>query len=136
MNGKLRGCIGRFQPNKPLYEVVRDMTISASTKDYRFKPVRTYELDEIELEISVLTPMVQISDPAEIKLGQHGIYIKKGANSGTFLPQVAETTGWNREEFLGHCARDKANIGWFGWKDAELYIYEALVFKEEEPHNK
>jgi AmmeMemoRadiSam system protein B/AmmeMemoRadiSam system protein A len=136
INGKLRGCIGSFRPGKPLYEVVRDMAISASTKDYRFKPVRTEELDEIELEISVLTPMVRISDPDEIKLGQHGIYIKKGANSGTFLPQVAETTGWNREEFLGHCARDKANIGWYGWKDADLFIYEALVFKEEEHHNK
>ena len=135
INGKLRGCIGSFQPGKPLYEVVRDMTISASTKDYRFKPVRKDELDEIELEISVLTPMVKISDPSEIKLGQHGIYIKKGSNSGTFLPQVAEQTGWNLEEFLGHCARDKAQIGWYGWKDADLYIYEALVFKEGDHKN-
>ncbi|MFC2098299.1 AmmeMemoRadiSam system protein B [Bacteroidota bacterium] len=131
-NGELRGCIGRFQPDKPLYEVVRDMAISASTKDYRFKPVKAGELDEIELEISVLTPLEPISDPSEIKLGQHGIYIKKGHNSGTFLPQVATQTGWNLEEFLGHCARDKAQIGWFGWKDAELYIYEALIFTEED----
>ncbi len=129
-NGKLRGCIGRFQPDLPLYEVVRDMTISASTKDYRFKPVTPEELDEIELEISVLTPLVPISDPSEIKLGVHGIYMKKGPNSGTFLPQVARQTGWNLEEFLGHCARDKAQIGWYGWKDAELSVYEALVFKE------
>jgi AmmeMemoRadiSam system protein B/AmmeMemoRadiSam system protein A len=129
-NGQLRGCIGRFRPDKPLYEVVRDMTISASTKDFRFKPVKTEELDEIELEISVLTPLERISDPSEIKLGQHGIYIRRGSNSGTFLPQVATQTGWNLEEFLGHCARDKAQIGWYGWKDAELYIYEALVFHE------
>jgi len=131
-NGKLRGCIGRFQPEKPLYEVVRDMAISASTKDFRFKPVEAGELDEIELEISVLTPLELINDPSEINLGQHGIYIKKGSNSGTFLPQVATQTGWNLEEFLGHCAKDKAQIGWYGWKDAELYVYEALVFKEED----
>ncbi len=131
-NGQLRGCIGRFQPDRPLYEVVRDMTISASTKDYRFKPVVPEELDEIELEISVLTPLVLINDPSEIILGRHGVYIKKGLNSGTFLPQVAEQTGWNLEEFLGHCARDKAQIGWYGWKDAELYVYEALVFKEKD----
>ena len=134
-NGKLRGCIGRFQPDKPLCEVVRDMAISASTKDYRFKPVEAAELDEIELEISVLTPLEKITDPEKINLGQHGIYIKKGSNSGTFLPQVATQTGWNLEEFLGHCARDKAGIGWDGWKEADLYIYEAVIFTEEEFHH-
>ncbi len=131
-NGNLRGCIGRFQPEQPLYQVVRDMTISASTKDYRFKPVTPAELEEIELEISVLTPLVRIQDPSEIMLGLHGIYIKKGSNSGTFLPQVATQTGWTLEEFLGHCARDKAQIGWNGWKDAEIYTYEALIFSEHE----
>jgi AmmeMemoRadiSam system protein B/AmmeMemoRadiSam system protein A len=131
-DGQLRGCIGRFQPDIPLWEVVRDMAISASTKDYRFKPVEAGELDDIELEISVLTPLVRISDPSEIILGKHGIYLKKGSSSGTFLPQVATQTGWNLEEFLGHCARDKAQIGWYGWKDAEIYVYEALVFHEEE----
>ncbi len=134
--GKLRGCIGRFQPDKPLCEVVRDMAISASTKDYRFSPVKASELDEIDLEISVLTPLKPISDPEEIKLGQHGIYIKKGSSSGTFLPQVATETGWNLEEFLGHCARDKAHIGWEGWKEADLFTYEALIFTEEEFHHK
>ncbi|KPL20591.1 MAG: hypothetical protein AMS23_10705 [Bacteroides sp. SM1_62] len=131
-NGNLRGCIGRFEPDQPLYQVVRDMTISASTKDYRFKPVTPAELDEIELEISVLTPLIRIQDPSEIMLGLHGIYIKKGAKSGTFLPQVATQTGWTLEEFLGHCARDKVHIGWYGWKDAEIYTYEALIFSEHE----
>ncbi len=131
-DGKLRGCIGRFQPNKPLYELVRDLAISASTKDYRFKPVESGELENIELEISVLTPLEKITDPEEIKLGEHGIYIKKGSSSGTFLPQVATQTGWNLEEFLGHCARDKARIGWDGWKEADLYIYESLIFTEKE----
>ena len=68
----------------------------------------------------------------ELKLGTHGVYIRKGNRSGTFLPQVATETGWSKEEFLGHCARDKAGLAWDGWKDAELYVYEALVFGENE----
>jgi uncharacterized protein (TIGR00296 family) len=90
------------------------------------------EFKEIDIEISVLTPMRKISSIDEFQLGKHGIYMKKGFSSGTFLPQVATETGWTKEEFLGHCAQDKAHIGWNGWKDAELYVYEAYVFGEKE----
>jgi AmmeMemoRadiSam system protein A len=131
-HGDLRGCIGRFDSNEPLYKVVQDMAVASSTQDYRFKPVGPDEIKELEIEISVLTPMRRIDSIDEIELGRHGIYIKKGFRSGTFLPQVADETGWTKEEFLGHCAQDKAGIGWDGWKDAELYIYEALVFSEKE----
>lgn len=131
-DGQLRGCIGSFVPDEPLYQVVQDMAISASTKDYRFPRVSTDELKEIDIEISVLTPLKKISSADEIVLGKHGIYMKKGYNTGTFLPQVATQTGWSLDEFLGHCARDKAGIGWYGWKDADLYTYEALIFDEKE----
>jgi len=131
-NGQLRGCIGRFEASGPLYEVVQQMAVSASTQDSRFLPVTEEEFDEIDLEISVLTPLKRIYSIDEFQLGRHGIYMKKGYASGTFLPQVAHETGWNTEEFLGHCAQDKAHIGWNGWKDAELYVYEAYVFGEEE----
>jgi AmmeMemoRadiSam system protein B/AmmeMemoRadiSam system protein A len=134
-DGRLRGCIGRFDPNEPLYKVVRDMAISASTKDYRFTPVTPPELEKIEIEISVLTPLKKIKSIDEIVLGKHGIYIRKGFQSGTFLPQVADKTGWTVEEFLGYCARDKANLGWDGWKDAEIFTYEAIIFSESRPHN-
>ena len=127
---ELRGCIGRFDPKEPLYKVVQEMALAAATQDYRFSPVRQDELTSIEIEISVLTPLQRIKTIDEIQLGKHGIYIKKGAYGGTFLPQVATETGWNKEEFLGHCAQDKAGIGWDGWKDAEIYTYEALVFGE------
>jgi MEMO1 family protein len=133
--GQLRGCIGRFDPGEPLYKVVQDMTISSATKDYRFTPVTPPELDKINIEISVLTPLQKIDDINKIVLGKHGIYIKKGFQSGTFLPQVADKTDWTVEEFLGHCARDKANIGWDGWKDAEIFIYEAIIFHESGSHN-
>jgi len=130
--GKLRGCIGRFDAKEPLYLVVQEMAISASTKDYRFPKVTADEIDELDIEISVLTPMQKIKSIDEIELGKHGIYIKKGYSSGTFLPQVATETGWSKEEFLGHCARDKAKIGWDGWKNADIFIYEALIFSEKE----
>jgi AmmeMemoRadiSam system protein B/AmmeMemoRadiSam system protein A len=130
--GKLRGCIGRFSATEPLYSVIQQMAIASATEDTRFTPVTASEIPELEIEISVLTPMKKITSIDEIVLGKHGIYIKKGWASGTFLPQVATETGWTKEEFLGHCAREKAGIGWDGWKDAEIYTYEANVFSEKE----
>ena len=131
-NHQLRGCIGRFTATEPLYKVVQQMAIASATQDTRFIPVSEKEIDDLDIEISVLTPMQRINSIDEIELGRHGIYIKKGFQSGTFLPQVATETGWDLEEFLGHCSRDKAGIGWYGWKEAEVYIYEALVFSESE----
>ena len=64
----------------------------------------------------------------EFLLHRHGIYIRKGYRSGTFLPQVADEVDWTKEEFVGHCSQDKAGLGWDGWRDAELYVYEAIVF--------
>jgi AmmeMemoRadiSam system protein B/AmmeMemoRadiSam system protein A len=126
---KLRGCIGHFNTDKPLFRVVQEMAVSAATRDYRFAGIEKEELDKIRIEISVLTPMRRIQSIKEIVLGKHGIYIKKGSSSGTFLPQVADQTDWNAEEFVSHCSRDKAGIGWDGWKeDAEIYVYEAYVF--------
>lgn len=129
-NHRLRGCIGRFTSADPLYMVIQQMAIASATEDSRFSRVSREELDKLDIEISVLTPMKKIASPDEIILGKHGIYIKKGLRSGTFLPQVAAETGWTKEEFLGHCSEDKAGLGWNGWKDAEVYTYEALVFGE------
>ena len=130
-DGKLRGCIGRFNPEQPLWKVVQTMALAAASQDYRFSPVTASEIGDLEIEISVLTPLKKIKSADEFILGKQGIYIQKGKSTGTFLPQVATSTGWSKEEFLGHCAQDKAGIGWNGWKSAELYTYEALVFKEE-----
>jgi AmmeMemoRadiSam system protein B/AmmeMemoRadiSam system protein A len=129
-NHQLRGCIGRFDDTEPLYLVVQQMAIASATQDSRFSPVSQNELKELEIEISVLTPMKLIKDINEIVLGTDGIYIKKGYRSGTFLPQVATETGWTLEEYLGHCARDKAGLGWDGWKEAEIYTFKAIVFSE------
>jgi len=131
-NGSLRGCIGRFTSSEALYKSVQKMAVSAATQDNRFSVVKKDELNEIDIEISVLTPLKKIQSIDEIEMGRHGIYIKKGFSTGTFLPQVAIETGWTKEEFLGYCAKNKVGIGWDGWKEAELFIYDALVFGEKD----
>lgn len=131
---KLRGCIGTFEEDCNLAEVINRVAASA-TNDRRFKPIEENELDKLEIEISVLTPLKKINSPDEIVLGKHGIYIKKGWSSGTFLPQVATKYRLSLEEFLGRCARDKAGIGWDGWKSAELFTYEAIIFSSNQKKN-
>ena len=129
-HGRLRGCIGHFGEDVPLHEIVARMARAAAFEDPRFMPVTRDELADIDIEISVLTPMRRIQSLDEFELHRHGIYIRKGYRSGTFLPQVADEVNWTKEEFVSHCAQDKAGIGWDGWKDkdAELYVYEAIVF--------
>ena len=130
LNGNLRGCIGRFTSPSSLHTTIREMARSAAFDDPRFPALSKKEAPEIEIEVSVLSPLKRIQSIDEFKLGRDGIYMIKGYNHGTFLPQVAKETGWNTEEFLGHCARDKAGIGYYGWKDAELYTYQTEVVKE------
>ncbi|MBK5203800.1 MAG: AmmeMemoRadiSam system protein A [Prolixibacteraceae bacterium] len=129
-NGRLRGCIGCFVTHDPLYKVVSEMALSAAFEDPRFPDVEEEEMENINIEISVLTPLKKINNIDDFSLGKQGIYIKQGMRSGTFLPQVATETGWTKEEFLGHCSRDKAGLSYNGWKNAELYTYEAIVFSE------
>ncbi|MBK7212484.1 MAG: AmmeMemoRadiSam system protein B [Bacteroidales bacterium] len=131
-NGQLRGCIGHFEANMPLFEIVMQMAVAAAFQDHRFQPVQVEEIDDLHIDISILTPMSKIKSVDEIRLGIDGIYVKKGNRAGTFLPQVATDTGWNLDEFLGHCSRDKAGIGWDGWRDkeTEIYIYQAMVIEE------
>ena len=126
--GRLRGCIGHFGEDVPLHEIVAEMARAAAFEDPRFPPVHREELGDIDIEISVLTPMRRIQSLDEFQLHKHGIYIRKGYRSGTFLPQVADEVNWTKEEFVGHCSQDKAGLGWDGWRDAELYVYEAIVF--------
>lgn len=128
VKGELRGCIGSFEENEMLSAQVQHLAVSAA-QDSRFKKPEIDDLDETELEISILSPFQKIRSVEEIEPGKHGIYIKKDLNSGIFLPHVAERNEWSREEFLGRCSRDKAGLGWDGWKEAELYVFEAFVFR-------
>lgn len=128
--GKLRGCLGHLESKQPLWQLIREMSVATVSRDFRFDPVGADELSGIEIEISVLSPLRKIDSPDEFQLGKHGIFMVAGERSGTFLPQVATKTNWTKEEFLGYCAREKAGIGWDGWKTADLYVFEAIVFHE------
>jgi AmmeMemoRadiSam system protein A len=130
IDGALRGCIGQFISSEPLFRVVQSSALSSAFEDPRFSPLTREEYKNTDIEITVLGPLKKISNINEIVLGRHGIYIKKGYNSGTMLPQVATENGWTVEEFLGYTSRDKAGLGWDGWKNAELYIYDGVVLEE------
>jgi AmmeMemoRadiSam system protein A len=130
IDGNLRGCIGQFTSTEPLYEVVNQMAVASAFEDMRFNPVSKEEFNKLKIEISVLGALKKINNISEIVLGKHGIYIKKDFRSGTMLPQVATGNHWTLEQFLGYTSRDKAGLGWDGWKNADIYIYEAVVLEE------
>ena len=133
--GRLRGCIGTFQARGPLIETVHEMAVSA-TRDPRFvgNPVTAAELDEIDIEISVLSPLRRIENPLDLELGVHGIYITRGFQTGCFLPQVATETGWTAEQFLSYCCAHKAGLPADAWRDPEtdVSLFTAEVFGEKE----
>jgi AmmeMemoRadiSam system protein B/AmmeMemoRadiSam system protein A len=133
-HGELRGCIGNLVGNKPLYLTVRDMAVEAAVGDPRFPPVNLSELKSIGIEISALSPLERIDSIEKIKLGTHGVLIRKGFNSGVFLPQVATETGWSKEDFLSILCSQKAGLPPDAWKDksSEIYIFTAEVFSEKE----
>lgn len=128
---KLRGCIGRFEPNQALYELVIDMAIAAAQNDPRFSKVEVAELEDIELEISVLSPRWEIHSLDEINLGEHGIYVESGLKHGTYLPHVATQMQWNKKEFVESCAFDKAQLNQDEYKNARFFIYNAIVFDDK-----
>jgi hypothetical protein len=127
--GNLRGCIGYIRPQKPLHQTIREMALAAAFQDSRFKPVTKSELKDLEIEISVLTPLKRISSIDEIKVGKHGIYIMKDFHSGILLPQVATENSWDRETFLEHTCT-KAGLPDTAWKEknTEIYIFSADIF--------
>jgi AmmeMemoRadiSam system protein A len=128
---RLRGCIGYIQGVKPLYQAVAEMALEAAVNDPRFQPIDKKELGDIDIEISVMSPLEKIDDPAGIEVGKHGILIKKGYNSGLLLPQVATQYGWGREQFLQQTC-NKAGLGANEWKKgADIYIFSAEVFGEK-----
>jgi len=128
-DGKLRGCIGNIIAHAPLAATIKMMAKAAAFEDSRFPPLSADELDVIDLEISVLTPLKLIESINEINIGTHGLYIKRGYHSGVLLPQVATEYGWNKNIFLEQTCI-KAGISKNAWKDKEtdIYIYSAEIF--------
>ncbi|MFH1416022.1 MAG: AmmeMemoRadiSam system protein B [Elusimicrobiota bacterium] len=134
MNGRLRGCIGSIMPVDELYLTIRDMAVQSSTRDPRFPSVTENELEHIEIEISVLTVPKKVSGSEEIVIGRDGVIVKKGFHQGVYLPQVADETGWSKDEFLSSLCYSKAGLPKDAWKDpeTELYTFQAEVFNEKE----
>ena len=131
-HGNLRGCIGIFASDKPLYKTVAEMAAKAAFKDPRFSPLTNDELKEINFEISVLSPLREINDTKKIEIGIHGIYITKGTSSGVLLPQVATEQGWDLETFLSHTCI-KAGLPMDEWqRDVKIEIFSAQIFSEKE----
>lgn len=126
--GALRGCIGNFISDKPLWKLVQEMAIAAGTRDPRFYPMKESDLEDFALEISALTPLQKISSIEEIKVGVHGLYMEKNFFRGVLLPQVAVEYGWDRDTFLDQTCL-KAGLKKDDWKEgAEIYIFSADVF--------
>jgi len=133
--GSLRGCIGYVEAIKPLVVTVSEMAAAAALRDPRFPPVGPDELDQLELEISVMSPIFKVTDTSEIQTGLHGLIVRRGAYQGLLLPQVATEYGWDRETFLSHTCR-KAGLPPEAWKmeGTEISAFTAEVFGEDMLH--
>jgi AmmeMemoRadiSam system protein A len=128
--GELRGCIGYIEPVAPLAQAVIETAIYAATRDPRFPPVNAEEARDLEYEISVLTPLKEISDPDLVQVGRHGIVISRGGQKGVLLPQVPVENGWDRNTFLEEGCL-KAGLPADAWKKgAKISVFEAIVFHE------
>jgi AmmeMemoRadiSam system protein B/AmmeMemoRadiSam system protein A len=131
--GELRGCIGITEPIYSLNEALPQIACSSAFNDSRFPPVSEKELNDINIEISILSKPQRIKNPDEIVMGKHGVIVRKGGRAGLFLPQVAEETGWSKEEFMSNLCMHKAGLPPDAWKDkdTELYIFTVYNFEEK-----
>jgi len=126
--GSLRGCIGHVQAIMPLYQSVMKNAVAACSGDPRFAPMNKEDLKDMEIEVSILSPLTPVKDVKDIRVGRHGLVIRKGMQSGLLLPQVPIEFGWDRETFLEQlCA--KAGLPEGSWKDADLYSFTAEIIK-------
>jgi len=124
----LRGCVGTIEPSSPLYESVGGCAAAAASRDSRFKPLELSELAETEFEISVLSPLEEVTDLQSIEVGTHGLIVSRGNARGLLLPQVAVQQQWDRERFLGETCR-KAGLPPTAWKQgATIQRFTAEVF--------
>ncbi len=128
--GALRGCIGHMAEDSPLARTVGAVALEAAFNDTRFTPVKLAELDELEIEVSVLTPATPVAGAKEIIIGRDGVILSKGGRSAVFLPQVAPEQGWDTPTLLDNLCR-KAGLPDGAWESgAQLLVFQAEVFRE------
>lgn len=130
-NAELRGCIGYIEGIKPLQDAVIDMAKSAAFNDPRFAPVTADEVDDLEIEVSVLSPVREIKSIDEIIIGRHGLIIEQGFYKGLLLPQVATENNWDRDDFLQYTCR-KAGLPTDAWQDktTKISIFSSEIYSE------
>lgn len=139
-NGKLRGCIGRPLPTQPLIDGLMDSAISAATGDPRFPNLDSEELDNVTIEVSVLTlpEKIDVEDPnsypEKVKIGEDGLIVRCRGREGLLLPQVPVNQDWNSEEFVSQTCV-KAGLSPDSWlqDDIEIEKFSGQIFKEKEP---
>ncbi|MCG2726978.1 MAG: AmmeMemoRadiSam system protein B [Elusimicrobia bacterium] len=131
-NGALRGCIGTMEPRNTLLDSVINFACAAAFEDHRFSPLREEELKNIKIEISILSPMSKAESYEDVQKGKHGVLIKKGFSSGTYLPQVWEHFE-NRDDFLSSLCAEKAGLPALAWKEesTDIYVYTVDSLSEE-----
>jgi AmmeMemoRadiSam system protein A len=134
MHGDLRGCIGYIQGFKPLKNALFEMADAAAFQDHRFLQLIESELDEIEIEISILSELSEVGNYHDIVIGVDGVLLKQGRNQAVFLPQVAPEQGWDLDTTLKHLCR-KAGLAQNAYKDSKttFEVFQADVFSESEP---
>jgi AmmeMemoRadiSam system protein B/AmmeMemoRadiSam system protein A len=132
--GELRGCIGYIAPMKPLCLTVRDVAAAAALEDPRFRPVEFRELPLLEYEVSVLSPLRRVTDIKQIKVGKHGLVMRRGDREGLLLPQVPVEEHWGLTTFLEQTCV-KAGLPRDTWKDpdTDIFMFSALVFGDHTP---
>lgn len=128
---ELRGCIGSIYAEQPLWKAVVQNALNAAFRDPRFLPLSSAEWPEISIEISVMSPIVEVGSVEEIVPGRDGLIIRAGNRAGLLLPQVATEYGWDRETFLAQTCR-KAGLPTDAWRSPETRIerFSAEVFSE------
>lgn len=133
IKGRLRGCIGTIIGVEPLVEAVRNNVLKSAFQDHRFYPLKKAELNQVDIDISVMTPLQQITDYKKIRLGTDGVIIRKNNRQSVYLPQVATETGWNLDQFLSRLSQ-KAGLpaNAYKSKETEFHIFQALVFGEKD----
>jgi AmmeMemoRadiSam system protein A/AmmeMemoRadiSam system protein B len=126
IGGRLRGCIGSLEPRGTLADMVASYAGAAAFEDPRFSPVNEADLKKIDIEISVLSPLVRVGGAAGIKEGLHGVYLVSGRRSGTYLPQVWEHFS-KKEDFLSSLCAEKAGLPPGAWKEKSTVLYTYTV---------
>ena len=129
--GRLRGCIGYTQPIEPLYRTISQCAVAAAFNDHRFPPLAAAELDLIDIEISVLTPLERVSSLEEVEVGRDGLMIIHGRSRGLLLPQVATDQGWDRNEFLeATCHKAGLPGDCYQQEATQVFTFQAFIFSE------